>query len=136
MSLMGQTNPLADPPKVADKSAVRKFVTDLAEVAETIKDARSDLKEAINSNDDIIAIDEKIKLLREERKEVILASATIQGYANVLGDATEDKRQLISDAKQDGVPRGEIDLAIKALKKDLDMTVSTEIYANIADLIE
>ena len=129
-------NPLAPEPVVANKATIRKFVKDLAVVAETIKDARSDMKEAVDSNEDIQSLDEKIKLLREERSEIITNSPVIQGYKDVVNDATEDKRQLVSDAKQDGVPRGEIDLAIKALKKDLDMVVSTEIYANIADLVD
>jgi len=135
-SLIGSVNPLAPTPAVADKATIRKFVKDLAEVGEAIKDARSDLKEAIDSNNDIENIDEQIKALREERKELIANNAVIAGYKDILNDATEDRRQLVSDAKQDGVPRGEIDLAIKALKKDLDLAKSTEIYANIADLID
>jgi type III secretion system FlhB-like substrate exporter len=48
----------------------------------------------------------------------------------------EEKKSLIEDAKEKGIPKKEIDLATKALKQDIDMTTSTEIYANIADLVE
>jgi SMC interacting uncharacterized protein involved in chromosome segregation len=134
-ALIGAVNPFAKEPTVASKETIRKFVKELAEVSDTIKDARSDLKECIDSDEDIQSIDEKIKLLKEERKDLIDGNAAIQGYKGVLDDAMGDKHDLISDAKQDGVPRKEIDLAIKALKGDIDMTVSTEMYANIADLV-
>ena len=134
--LAGKINPLAPEPVVADSATIRKFVKDLAEVAETIKDARSDLKEAIDSNEDIQSIDERMKQLREERKELIANSAVIQGYQDVLNDAMEDKRQLVADAKQDGVPRKEIDTAIKMLKKDVDPKLATEVYTSIADLVD
>jgi len=135
-TLMGRVNPLAKAATVADNATIRKFIKDLQEVSLTIKDARSDMKEAVVSNDEVKSIDEKIKLLREDRADLISNNPVIQGYKDILGDAVEDRRQLISDAKEDGVPRGEIDLAIKALKKDLDLTRSAEIYANIADLID
>ena len=121
---------------VASKETIRKFVKDLAEVSQTVKDARGDMNEVIKSNDEIQKIDEQIKQLREERKEYIKDNAVIQGYRDILQDAVEDRRQLIFDAKQDGVPRGEIDLAIKALKKDLDIDLATEMYTNIADLVD
>ena len=134
--LIGAINPLAPEPKVADKTVVRQFVKDLGGISEKIRDAKTELREAILSNDEIQSIDEQIKQLREERKNIINTNAVIQSYTQIVDEAVEEKRQLISDAKQDGVPRGEIDLAIRALKKDIDMTVSVEVYANIADLIE
>ena len=114
---------------------IKKFVIDLAEVAQSIKDARDDKNEVINSNDEIKTVDDSIKKLREERKELIDDNPVIQGCEVKLQEAMEDKRQLISDAKDDGVPRKEIDLAIKALKKDIDLNISIEVYANIADLV-
>lgn len=134
--LVGAVNPLAPETTIASNETIRKFVKDLAEVADTISDARSDMKEAIESNNEIENLDEKIKLLKEERKDLILNSSVIQGYKEILDDAKEDRRQLISDAKRDGVPRGEINLAIKALKSDIDITVSSKIYSNIADLVD
>jgi SMC interacting uncharacterized protein involved in chromosome segregation len=134
-SLKGVVHPFAKEPVVADTTRIRRFVKELFEVAETVRDARSDLKEAVDSNIEIESIDEKIKVLKEERKEVIEGSASIQGYSNALKDAMEDKRQLISDAKQDGVPKKEIDTAIKMLKSDIDPKLTTEVYANIASLV-
>ena len=51
--LIGAINPLAPEPKVADKTTIRQFVKDLYKVADTIKSAKADLKEAISSNDEI-----------------------------------------------------------------------------------
>jgi SMC interacting uncharacterized protein involved in chromosome segregation len=121
---------------VASKETIRKFVKDLAEVAESIKDAREDRNEAIKTNDEVQRIDDQIKTLREERRDYIKANPVIQGYEEVLREAMEDRRQLIADAKQDGVPRKEVDTAIKMLKKDIDPEIAVEMYANIADLVD
>ena len=129
-------NPLAPAPAVADTNTIRNFVKEMGSISEKVTDARDDLKQAVKSNEEVIVIEEKIKILREEMKEVILNSPVIQGYKEVLGDVMEEKRQLISDAKTDGVPKKEIDLAIKALKQDIDMVISTDVYAAIADLID
>lgn len=134
--LAGSFNPLAPESKVADKSTIRQFVKDLYKVADTIKTAKVDLKEAISSNDEIQSIDEQIKELKEQRKNVIANSTVIQGYAEIVKEAEEERRQLISDAKQNSVPKDEIDLAIRALKKDIDISASVDIYTNIADLVE
>lgn len=134
--LVGEVNPLASKPAVADSATIRKFVKDFAEVSETIKDARDDVREAISSNEEIKKIDEQIKKLREERKDVIDTNPVIRGYRDILDDAMDDRRQLISDANNDGVPRKEIDLAIKALKSDIDISVSAEIYSSISDLVD
>ncbi len=134
--LIGAINPLSPEPKVADKTAVRNFVKDLGAISSKIKEAKSELREAILSNDDIQRIDDEIKQLREERKNAITNSAVIQGYVEIVNEHVEEKRQLISDAKQNGVPRDEIDLAIRALKKDIDISASVDIYTNIADLVE
>jgi predicted nucleic acid-binding Zn-ribbon protein len=134
-ALMGKVNPLAPEPVVADKATIRKFVKDLSEVADKIKDARDDMNEAIKSNDDIQNIDDQIKSLKEDRKELLSSNVVIMSYKDILNDAVEDKRQVVSDAKQDGVPRKEINTAIKMLKTDVDPQLATEVYANIADLV-
>jgi DNA repair exonuclease SbcCD ATPase subunit len=121
---------------VASMETIKKFVKELAEVAQTIKDARDDRNEIINENDEIKKLDEDIKTLKEERKETIANNPVIQGYEEKLQEAMEDKRQLIADAKDDGVPRKEIDAAIKMLKKDIDPELTTEVYSNIADLVD
>ena len=120
----------------APKEVIRKFVKDLSEVTQNIKDAREDRNEVINSDDEVQKMDEEIKGTRESRREYIKGNTVIQGYEEKLQEAIEDRRQLVADAKQDGVPRGEIDLAIRALKKDIDIGLSTEIYTNIADLVD
>lgn len=135
-TLMGAVNTFAQERPVADKERIRRFVKDLAEVTETVSDAQNDLREVIAGIDEVTAIDEQIKALRLEKKELLLNHTVIQSYVEVLQEAMEDKRAVIADAKADGVPKGEIDLAIKALKKDLDLTVSVEIYSSIADLID
>jgi len=134
--LIGAVNPLAPQPQTADKSTIRQFVKDLGELSSKIKDAKSELREAILSNDEIQNIDDQIKQLKEERKSIIENSTVIQGYVEIVNEAIDERKQLISDAKQNGVPRGEIDLAIRALKKDIDISASVDIYTNIADLVE
>lgn len=123
-------------PVVASKETIRTFIKEMDKIASVIKESQDDLKEAISTHDEIIAIDEQIKTLKEERKNVIAESAVIQGYLARLNELLEERKQIIDDAKQDGVPKGEVDLAIKALKKGLNMNVSTDIYKNIADLID
>ena len=126
----------ASPKSPASPETVRKFVRELADVNENLKSLRDDLKVEISENEDIAAIDEKIKALRDERKELIANHPVMQGHKNKISDATEDKRQLISDAKADGVPQKEIDLATRALKKDIDIEIAVEVYSNIADLVD
>lgn len=133
--LLGTVNPFVST-KVADKGQIRKFVKDMIEITEKLQDAQSDLKEAISSHEEVTSIDEEIKALRERRKQIIEESTVIQGFTDVVNEVLEEKQQIISDAKQDNIPKSEIDLAIKALKKNIDMSISTEIYANIADLID
>lgn len=58
-------------------------------------------------------IDEKLKELRDERKELI--SSFIEEY---------------------GVPKKEVMEAIKMAKGDIDPEVTASIYANIADLVD
>jgi SMC interacting uncharacterized protein involved in chromosome segregation len=129
-------NPLATEPKVADKETVRQFVKSLSELGDKIRDAKADLREAILSNSEIENIDEQIKSLKEERKALIQNSTTIQSYVEQVEEAVDEKRQLISDAKQNGVPKKEIDAAIKMLKQDIDPKITTEVYTNIADLVD
>ena len=58
-------------------------------------------------------IDEKLKDLRDERKELIA-----------------------SFIEEHGVPKKEVMEAIKMAKSDIDPEVTASIYANIADLVE
>ena len=122
--------------KPVSNEAIRRFYTELADAGIIIKDARAALKEAIEGNEEIENIDREMKALKERRKQIIETNAVLVGFNDELKEAVSDRKDLIRDAKRDGIPRGEIALAEKALKKDLDMNISTEIYANIADLVE
>lgn len=126
---------LSDRPKATIES-IRAFYKELEIINETISEARKSLKEAIEGNEEITNIDEEIANLRERKKQIIEENAVLVAYKNELDDATNNKKDLIRDAKSDGIPRGEIALAEKALKKDLDMEISTEIYSGIADLVD
>ncbi len=116
--------------------AIRRFYKELGEVTETIKAAREALKEAVSDNDEITGIDEEIAALKERRKEVIETNPVLVGFKGELDDATGDRKDLVADAKRDGIPRKEIATAEKMLKSDIDPDMTTEIYGNIADLVD
>ncbi len=133
--LIGTVHPFAPEPKVADRSTIRNFVKDISEITEKVKEAQMELKEVISSHERVQEIDDQIKKLREERKEVITDSAVIQGYVASLNEILEEKQQIIDTAKDNGVPKNEIDTAIKMLKRDIDVAITTMVYSEIADLI-
>lgn len=116
--------------------SVRQFVSTLSELTGKIKDARTDLREALKSSDSVVSLDEQMKDLREEKKKVISENAVLVGYASVLDEAQEEKKQLIDDAKQDGIPHKEITMAIKMLKGDIAPEVVNQIFANISNLVD
>ena len=134
--MLSEFKPLEEIKEEITPEMIRKFYKELGEVSETIKEARKVLKDAISENEEIQGIDEEIKALKERRKEIISTNPILVEYKGHVDDAVSDRKDLIADAKSDGIPQGEISLAEKALKKDLDMKISTEIYANIADLVE
>jgi SMC interacting uncharacterized protein involved in chromosome segregation len=136
MELGGLVQPLKEEQQPASKETVRKFVKDLMDVSETILGVKEELKEAVSSNDEIMKIDEEMKDLREKKKQIIEENPVIQGYVQKVDEAVEDRRQLISDAKQDGVPQKEINAAIKMIRQDIDPKITSDIYSQIADLIE
>ncbi len=123
------------PVVTASKETIRKFVKEMDEISASVKDAQADLKEALASHEEIIALDDQIKQLKEERKEVIANSAVLQGYLEKLNEVLEERKQIVDDAKQDGVPKKEIDAAIKFLKTDTNPQVVTQVYTDIADLV-
>lgn len=116
--------------------AIRRFYRELGEVNEVIKEARSALKEAIEDNEEISGIDDQIALLKERRRDIIETNPVLVGFKGELDDAVGDRKDLIRDAKRDGIPRKEITTAEKMLKSDIDPSVTSEVYANIADLVE
>lgn len=115
---------------------IRNFVKNLALITDNIKEKRADLKEVVESNEEIQQIDDEISELKERRKNIIETNAVIVAYKEELDESIQERKDLISDAKRDGVPRDEIDVAIKMLKKDIDPAVAAEVFANIADLVD
>ena len=120
----------------ATRDQVRGFVKEFKNLTEKIKDKREIFNEDVKDTERISEIDEEVKTLRQERKDYIENSPVLSRVKNELDDLINERKQLVSDAKDDGIPRKEVDLAIQALKKDIDMEVSTSVYANIADLID
>lgn len=120
----------------ATREQVRTFVKEFAKLTSRIKEKREIFNEEVKETDRIKEIDDEIKKLRQERKDYIENNPVIQKLKGELDDIIEERRQLVSDAKDDGVPKKEIDLATQALKKDIDMEISKDIYANIADLVD
>jgi uncharacterized protein (UPF0335 family) len=69
-------------------------------------------------------------------KTYVESHTVYKEYSSKLDQLKEDKKDLVSEAKTNGIPKKEIDTAIKMLKSDIDPDSTTEIYANIADLVE
>ncbi len=54
-----------------------------------------------------------------------------------IKDLREDKKELISDfIENHDVPKKEIMVAIRMLKGDIDPDVTSYLYANLADLVD
>ena len=126
---------LSEKPNVTTES-IRNFYKELEIANDLISDARKALKEAVDGNEEITSINDEITALRDRKKEIIDENPVLSAYKEELLSAVNNRKDLIRDAKSDGIPRGEISLAERALKKDLDMQISTEIYSNIADLVD
>lgn len=114
---------------------IRTFVEQLNDSNEALKKARGELKKAVDG-------DEKIKELKatiESAKDVLntyMQSHTVyKEYFSQIDKMTEEKKDLIDAAKDNGIPKKEIDTAIKMLKSDIDPDSTTEIYSAIADLV-
>jgi len=120
----------------ATTDQIRNFVKEAKTLDEKIREKRRLFVEEIKANDKIIEIDEELKRLKAERKEFIETSMAFEKVRGELDDLMTEKKQLISDAKDDGVPQKEITEAIKMLQKDIDPQVTTEIYSNISDLVD
>ena len=54
-----------------------------------------------------------------------------------ITELRDDKKELIADfVESHDVPKKEVMLAIRMLKSDIDPEVTTDVYANIADLVD
>lgn len=115
---------------------VREFVEEVAEVDASIKRARAELKDAIEEDEKIEEFKESIKRTREALKSYVEGHTVYKEYQTKIDTLKEDKRDIVSNAKTKGIPKKEIDTAIRMLKSDIDPDSTTEIYSNIADLID
>lgn len=115
---------------------VRSFITAVLEVNETISAARADLKKALEEDEQIDILKVSIDMAKETLEKYIEGHSVYKAYKEKIEFLKEEKSNLIAEAKEQGMPKKEIDVAIKALKSDIDLDVSTEIYANVSDLIE
>src|ERR1041385_8626681 len=131
MDLTSGIRPFEPEKKVADTETIRKFVKDISAADEIISDCKEDLKEVLESNQDISDLKEQIKDLKKSIKDIIETNAVISSYISKLNDAVEDRKQLISDAKQDGIDKKTVDISIKMAKNDIDPQDASDIYKNI-----
>jgi hypothetical protein len=115
---------------------IREFISEVTEVNEAIKKARAELNEALDGDDKLDELKDAAKAARDALKSYVETHAVYKEYTARIDQLKEDKKDLVADAKTNGIPKKEIDIAIKALKQDISLEDSTEIYTNIADLIE
>ena len=61
----------------------------------------------------------------------------MQEIDDEIQELRDSKKELISDfVETHNVPKKEVMLAIRMLKSDIDPEVTSDVYANIADLID
>ena len=83
----------------------------------------------------------------EEEKENETTEVDMESVRSMVKQMTEideeisslrdDKKELISDfVDTHNVPKKEVMLAIRMLKSDVDPELTSDVYANIADLID
>ena len=114
---------------------IRKFIEDAQDINEGIKNARAELKNALSEDMKIDELQDAAKQARESLKSYIENHPVYREYNQKIDDLKLEKADLFSEAKTNGVPKKEIDTAIKMLRSDIDPDSTTEIYANIADLV-
>ena len=118
-----------------DKNIARTFLKELAIIDAKLDDAKSDLKREKEACDEMIALEEEGKALRERKKVLLQTHAVLSEYNAILQEIKEERKNLISDAKSDGLQKKELDMAVAMLKKDVDPSVTTEMFRTIADLV-
>ncbi len=114
---------------------VRKFVSEIFELNSSIKSAKNELKKAMEEDPQLENLKAVVTQAKQGLKTYLENHTVYKDYSQKIEDLITEKKDLIAEAKDNGIPRGEIDIAIKALKRDLDLSTSTEIYSNIADLV-
>lgn len=115
---------------------IREFVESAKDLNEGIKNARAELKKALDEDEKIDELKEVAKQARATLKGYIDNHPVYREYTQRIEDLKTEKADLVAEAKSNGVPKKEIDTAIKMLKGDIDPDSTTEIYTNIADLVE
>lgn len=115
---------------------VREFVESVSEINDAIKTARSDLKNAMDGDLKLEELKVSAQNAREALKAYVENHGVYKEYSARLEELKEDKKDIIAEAKTNGIPKKEIDTAIKMLKSDIDPDSTNEIYAKIADLVE
>lgn len=115
---------------------VRKFVEDVAEVNSSLKTARGELADALDGDDKIDELKDSIKSAREALKSYIENHSVYKEYSAEIERLKEDRKDLIAEGKTAGIPKKEVDTAIKMLKSDIDPESTSAIYSEIADLVD
>lgn len=115
---------------------IRSFIGAVEDMNQDLKQAKQELKKAIDGDIRLEELKLELKAVKESMKKYVEEHNVYKEYLQKVEQIKEEKKDLIADAKEKGIPKKEIDLATKALKQDIDMSASTEIYANIADLVE
>jgi uncharacterized protein (UPF0335 family) len=115
---------------------VRKFISEINEVSELSKAARKQLKDSMDGDEKIKELKDLLDEAKGKLKSYIDTHTVYKEYVDQVEKLKEQKKDIIADAKTFGIPKKEIDVAIKALKSDIDLDSASEIYAEIADLVE
>ena len=121
---------------VISMEEIRKFITDMAEMNLAIKTAKTELKTALEEDLKLDELKDVAKQARQAVKTYIESHTVYKEYIEKLETLISEKKDMIADAKVNGIPKKEIDIAVKALRSDIDLNTSTEIYASISDLVE
>ncbi len=91
---------------------------------------------------------ETVRIFEEEKEEKAEAQSfnmdSVRSMVRQMSEIDEqiaelrdDKKELIADfVESHDVPKKEVMLAIRMLKSDIDPEVTTDVYANIADLVD
>lgn len=115
---------------------VRAFISNLSNLNDSIKKANAELKSALDGDEKLEELKSAAKAARDALKGYIDSHAVYKEYTAKLEQLKEDKKDLIAEAKTNGIPKKEIDIAIKMLKTDTDPDDTVEIYRQVSDLVE
>jgi predicted nucleic acid-binding Zn-ribbon protein len=115
---------------------VRKFIQEINDNSDQIKEARRQLKKAIEGDETLEELNQVLDAAKQKVKVYLETHTVYKEYLDQVEKLKELKKDIIADAKTLGIPKKEIDVAVKALKQDISLDSASEIYAEIADLVE